>query len=153
MLLSPKAYVLTLLALAAPSIVFANIAVWTSRIDDCRAWDDPETYLAECNKPHFGDYEHGAFYYDLEPGLASSLKSADVLFVGSSESQIGFSTNSTRHFFQQRGVRYYLMGFGYNEGNAFAADLIERYGLRPKVHRDDRWVFCAARLYPVRLRR
>ena len=110
--ISPKSYVITLLGLAVPSIICANIAVWTRRIDECRVLDDPGTYIAECNQPNFGDYEHGAFYYDLEPGLASSLKSADVLFVGSSQSQIGFSTNSTRHFFQQRGVRYYLMGFG-----------------------------------------
>lgn len=133
MLLTPKAYLLTVLALAIPGIICANIAVWVGRVSECRALDDPGTYIAECNHPYYGDYEHGAFYYNLEARLASSLERAEVLFVGSSQAQFAFSTGATRAFFERRGVRYYLMGFGYNEGATFPADLIEKYRLRPKL--------------------
>ena len=131
--ITERAYLAIFLAAAIAACCVTYMTIWVSRINECRVSGAPNAYLAYCSQRKFGDYEHGAFYFDLEAGVLAGLKKADVLFVGSSQAQVGFSTEAVRNFFDQRNVSYYLLGFGYNEGSAFEADLIERFHLRPKV--------------------
>ena len=39
-----------------------------------------DRYLAYCDGSQFGDYEHGAFWFEMDPALVSFAKNADVLF-------------------------------------------------------------------------
>src|ERR1700730_18362472 len=50
-----------------------------------------DRFLTHCEVPNYGDYEHGAFWFDLEPAAQISAANADVLFVGNSRVQHAFS--------------------------------------------------------------
>ena len=49
-----------------------------------------DRYLAYCNGTQFGDYEHGALWFDLEPSVKKFASDADVIFLGDSHIQFGF---------------------------------------------------------------
>jgi hypothetical protein len=70
-----------------------------------------DRYIAYCNGTRFADYEHGALWFDLEPPAQTFAKNADVLFLGNSHMQVGFSTPGTADWFSAASVRYYLLGF------------------------------------------
>jgi hypothetical protein len=92
----------------------------------------PDEFLAYCES-YFADYEHGALYYGSEPNLRKNIRNAEVLFLGSSRLQAAFSTKAVRDFFRARGVRYFLLGFGYGEASAFAQAVMERSMASPKL--------------------
>jgi hypothetical protein len=58
-----------------------------------------------------GDYEHGAFEFNLEPTAQNFAKNVDVLFLGNSRLQVAFSTVATTNWFSAASARYYLLGF------------------------------------------
>lgn len=92
-----------------------------------------DLYIAYCDSTGYGDYEHGALYFDLEPEAIRSLRAADILLVGDSRSQAAFSTHPTDAFAMAHGWRIYRFGFGYYEDSAFIMRLIRRYRLRPRM--------------------
>ena len=106
-------------------IVFAVIAAYaytlrTEGIFSCQADGySGDRYLAYCNGTQFADYEHGAFWFDLEPSAKKFAKDADVLFLGDSHIQFGFSTEATNQWFSSASARYYLLGFIYGENVRF----------------------------------
>jgi hypothetical protein len=106
---------------------------WAIDSARCRLHREPGTFLAYCTEPHYGFYEQGAYWFGLEPRAIEHLKKADVLFLGNSRAQFGFSTENLRNYFRRRGISYYVMGFGYGESNEFALALIEKYRLKPKL--------------------
>src|ERR1700745_3867650 len=85
-------YLATFLAVSLIAGVSYRAVVWGSAVMACRHLDAPGTLLAYCSSPAFAYYEHGAYFYDLEPAAVENLKKADVIFLGSSHEQIGFST-------------------------------------------------------------
>lgn len=89
---------------------------------------DGELYLAYCHGETYGDYDHGAFWFGLEPAVRDNAAQADVLFLGSSRLQFAFSTGATSAWFQARSLRHYLLGFGYTESVTFVAPLVARLG-------------------------
>lgn len=90
-----------------------------------------DRYIAYCNGAHYAEYEHGAFYFDLEPSVQSFAREADVLFLGSSRLQVAFSTTVTADWFSAASARYYLMGFSYFENVLFAEKLLR--SIRPRA--------------------
>ena len=90
-----------------------------------------DRYLAYCNGGHYADYEHGAFRFDLEPSLKTSIEEANVLFFGNSRLQIGFSAPETAKWFSAASIRYYFMGFIYFENVNFTESMLREY--RPKA--------------------
>ncbi|MDQ8726425.1 hypothetical protein [Bradyrhizobium sp. LHD-71] len=90
-------------------------------------------FLAYCASPQFGNFEHGAYYYNLEPEAVASLKRSEVLFFGTSRAQFALSTRKLSDFFASLGIAPYLLGFGYNEAGAFPLALIREYELKPKA--------------------
>src|SRR5690242_16280065 len=58
-----------------------------------------DRYLAYCHAPGYGDYEHGAFWFGLEPGATTFAVRANVLFLGDSRMQHAFSTRATAEWF------------------------------------------------------
>ena len=84
----------------------------------------PNVYLAYCNSTAYGDYDHGAFWFGLEPETRQRAASANVLFLGSSRMQMGFSTRATREWFDAIGRSFYLLGFTYTENAVFSGKLL-----------------------------
>lgn len=88
-------------------------------------------YLAYCNATAYGDYDHGAFWFGLEPEARAAAADAEVLFVGSSRMQFAFSTGATADWFSSPSVSYYLLGFSHTENTVFAGPLLA--GLKPRA--------------------
>jgi hypothetical protein len=106
---------------------------WGIDVAGCKLHRGPGTFLAYCGSTKYGDYEHGAYYFDLEPEAIENLKKAEVLFLGNSGAMFGFSTDEVRNYFNERSIPFYLLGFAYGETSEFARILIEKFNLKPKV--------------------
>jgi hypothetical protein len=108
--------------------VLASYAAWVRQrsIFACQAGGySADRYIAYCNGANYGDYEHGAFWFGLEPVLESASK-ADVLFLGNSRLEKAFSVSPTADWFSAASARYYLMGFSYGENMSFTAPLLRK---------------------------
>jgi len=92
-----------------------------------------DRYIAYCNGTRYGDYEHGAFQFDLEPSAEDFARKADVLFLGNSRLQVGFSTTATANWFSEVSARYYLLGFSYSENVTFVEPILRKILPRAKV--------------------
>ncbi len=90
-------------------------------------------YLAYCNAANYGDFEHGAFQFNLEPTVERWVKNAEVLFLGNSRLQLALSSRPTRQWFADHSASYYLMGFTYFENASFEGPLLQRIRPRAKV--------------------
>jgi hypothetical protein len=111
--------------LLVASIAAYGYQIRTRTIFACQADGySADRYVASCNALNFGDYEHGAFQYNLEPSVRDSVKNADVLFLGNSRLQVAFSTVPTGQWFSAKSGRYYLMGFSYWENALFEGELL-----------------------------
>jgi hypothetical protein len=105
---------------------------WSSDVLGCALNRTPGAFLAYCASDHYGDYEHGAYYLDLEPQAVEAARRAEVLIFGNSRAQVGFSTEAVARYFTERSIPFYLLGFGYADGDEFAAALVEKYRLHPR---------------------
>jgi hypothetical protein len=98
----------------------------------CQARDyAANQYLAYCNVSHYGDYDHGAFWFGLEPPAQRAASNAEVLVLGNSRIQVALSSPATDEFFTSISHSYYLLGFTYEERMSFAGDLLDK--LKPKA--------------------
>jgi hypothetical protein len=93
-----------------------------------------DRYLAYCQATRYGDYDYGAFWFDLEPEASDAAANAQVLFLGNSRMQFGLSTEATANWFATRGIRDYLLGFSYNGNYTFEGPLLTRLRPRAKVY-------------------
>jgi hypothetical protein len=91
----------------------------------------PDQYISYCNGTRYADYEHGAFWFNLEPSAQASARDADALFLGNSRLQFAFSTVATADWFSAVSARYYLLGFIYDDNVVFAEQVLRR--IRPKA--------------------
>jgi hypothetical protein len=92
-----------------------------------------DAYLSDCASAAYGDYDHGAFWFGLEPPASSAAAAADVLFIGNSRLQFAMSTAQTREWFAAAGIDHYLLGFSHSETAVFTAPLLRRIAARPKA--------------------
>jgi hypothetical protein len=67
----------------------------------------------------------------LEPKAREAAASADVLFLGNSRMQFGFSAPALERWFTANGYRYYLLGFTHTENVTFLGPLVQN--LRPNA--------------------
>ena len=88
-----------------------------------------DRYLGYCQGTAYGDYDHGALWFGLEPGVREAAAAADVLFLGNSRMQFGFSAPALGRWFEGSGLSYYLLGFSHNETSKFTQPLLA--GLQP----------------------
>lgn len=93
-----------------------------------------DRYISYCGATNYGDYEHGAFWFDLEPVAEQSAAKADVLFLGNSRSQLGFSTAATAQWFSSASASYYLLGFGLWENSIFERALLHKLKPRAEIY-------------------
>jgi hypothetical protein len=126
----PTLYILILLCACISSWLYKLRA---DNIFSCQASGyTSDTYLAYCDAPGYGDYDHGAFWFGLEPTAEISAASADVLFLGNSRMQFAFSTAATARWLAS--ARYYLLGFLGFENSVFARALLYKLKPRAKVY-------------------
>ena len=93
-----------------------------------------DTYLSYCNVASYGDYDHGAIWFDLEPAATAAVANARVLFLGNSRTQFAFSSETTANWFSSLSVSYYLLGFFHNENYTFEMPLIRKLHPRARVY-------------------
>src|SRR5687767_7961590 len=110
----------------------ASVAWWGASVLTCPP-ATPGTFLAYCRNELYGDFEHGAFLFGLEPAAVERARRADVLVIGDSRAQFGFSTAAVRRYFAERGRTYYLLGMGYSSTSDYARALLQRHQLKPRV--------------------
>lgn len=121
--------------LSGPGVYFAS---WAWPVAACRLLQRPPAqhsgaYLAYCEQPLFGSYEHEAYAFGTEPTAVRAMRAASVLFLGNSRLQFAFSTPQTDTFFQSRGVPYHMLGFGYGESSAFPRQLLRQHHPAPRA--------------------
>ena len=126
-----------LVGLYCAIIVFAVTAgfVYGARTSGLFACQAPDTssdrYLGICNVTKYGDYDHGAFWFGLEPQAVEAAVQARVLFVGNSRMQFGLSTSEVDNWFAEQALPYYLLGFSHDENHLFLAPLLQE--LQPRA--------------------
>jgi len=107
----------------------------TEGIFACTAAGYPaDGYLGYCDASAYGDYDHGALWFGLEPEAERSAQNADVLFIGNSRMQFAFSSAATAEWFASAGARYFLLGFSHLENETFLQPLLQRLQPRAKVY-------------------
>jgi hypothetical protein len=127
----PAIYILILLAVCAASFLYK---LRTDNIFACPASGyTSDRYLSSC-ETGYGDYEHGAFWFDLEPAAEMSAASADVLFLGDSRMLRAFSTTATTSWFSSASVSFYLLGFYGFENSIFEGALLRKLKPRAEVY-------------------
>jgi hypothetical protein len=91
-------------------------------------------YLGYCGATSYGDYDHGAIWFSLEPAANAAATNAQVLFIGDSHTQFGFSSKATADWFSSLSESYYLLGFSHFENYTFEAPLLRKLRPRAKVY-------------------
>lgn len=91
-------------------------------------------YLGYCNSTAYGDYDHGSFWFDLEEAASDDARSADVLFLGNSRLQFGFSSRALTQWFSRNQAHYYLLGFSHFENASFTRPLLARLQPRARAY-------------------
>jgi hypothetical protein len=118
----PGAYIAIILAVILGSCAYG---LRTNGIFSCQASGyGPDGYAAYCQATSYGDYDHGAFWFDLEPAARGAAEEAEVLFLGNSRMQFGFSTQATDDWFSSLSAPYYLLGFSHNGNHTFETPLL-----------------------------
>jgi len=112
------------------AFIYSAKDIW---IAGCRPAPDPDQFISLCGSSGFGDYEHDAFWFGLEPAAIVNLKAADVVFTGSSRTMFAFSTAEVRSYFAARGLRQFNLGFSGEDGQIFFTKLAAKYDLHPRV--------------------
>lgn len=88
-------------------------------------------YLGHCEVTAYGDYDHGAVWFDLEPKVSETAAKADVLFLGSSRTAFGLSAPALGHWFAKNDRDYYILGFSHFENMTFEGPLLQK--IKPKA--------------------
>ena len=129
---NPTVYICMVVVVAVVGFIYE---LRTATIFSCLADGyDTDRYLAYCNGANYADYEHGAFYFDIEPSVYNFARNADVLFLGNSRLQVALSTAATANWFSVASAQYYLMGFSYFENMVFARALLRKIRPRARVY-------------------
>lgn len=125
----PAVYLLIVVVGLAGGLVFSQR---TGGVFSCQAGGYGDSrYLAYCGGSHYGDYDHGAFWFELEPAVGHYAGNADALFLGNSRMQVAFSSRVTDDWFSSVSRSRYLLGFIYDEPMMFTNQLLHRF--KPKA--------------------
>jgi hypothetical protein len=116
-------YVVILLVVVAASLA---IKVRFRGVFACPASYGSVAYLSDCNASGYGDYDHGAFWFELEPRAERAAREAKVLLLGNSRGQFAFSTPVTARWFGDRSIPFYALGFSHYESVTFVTPVLAR---------------------------
>lgn len=95
---------------------------------------DADRYLGYCNARSYADFDHGAFWFGLEPAAVQAAARAEVLFIGNSRLQFGLSTRTTLDWFAEAGLSHYLLGFSNAENVVFFEPMLAELGPSATVY-------------------
>ena len=125
-------YVLLLLAVTLGA---GTYSLRTHGIFSCQASGyGSDGYLGYCGATNYGDYDHGAIWFDLEPEARAAAANAQVLFLGNSRTVFGFSSKATDEWFSSHSESYYLLGFSHFENYTFEGPLLQNLHPKAKVY-------------------
>ncbi len=131
-----------------PVAIFAAVLATTVAItalarDLVPAVDARAYQVVETQRPPDGDHylandisghvDHHVFWFGTDAEVLRRLREAEVLFLGNSRFLFALRPEELRPFFAARGVRYYVMGFGYREADRFPLEIIRKFDLRPRL--------------------
>ncbi len=80
-----------------------------------------------------GVIDHHVLWFGIDDEVVRRLRAADVLFVGNSRLLFALRPNLLRPYFADLGVGYYVMGFGFREGDRLPLEMIRKFDLRPRL--------------------
>src|SRR5690242_8535117 len=92
----------------------------------CPANYGTNAYLSDCNAANYGDYDHGAFWFGLEPEARRAASNARVLVLGNSRTQFALSSPVTARWFGDRSIPFYSLGFAHYESVTFVTPILAR---------------------------
>jgi hypothetical protein len=72
-------------------------------------------------------------FHGTDGEALARLRAAEVLFLGSSRLMFALRQEVVRPFFEAEQVRYYVLGFGFREGDRFPLAIIRKFDLRPRL--------------------
>ena len=128
----PGLYTVLILTVAVGAAVYG---LRTYGIFSCQATGyGSDGYLGYCGATSYGDYDHGAIWYGLEPAANAAAAKARVLFIGNSRLQFGLSSPATADWFSSASESYYLLGFSHFENYTFEFPLLQRLHPSAKVY-------------------
>jgi hypothetical protein len=91
-------------------------------------------YLGYCGATNYGDYDHGAIWFSLEPAAIAAAADAHALFLGNSRTQFAFSSKATAEWFSSVSESYYLLGFSHFENYTFEGPLLQKIHPKAKIY-------------------
>jgi hypothetical protein len=106
----------------------------TTGIFACPAAYAGGAYLSDCNATNYGDYDHGAFWFGLEPMAQQALGKARVLILGNSRIQFAMSSPGAARWFDERAIPFYSMGFSHYESITFVTPVLDRMKPQPRAY-------------------
>jgi hypothetical protein len=119
----PAAYVIVLVLTIA---VAFGAKIRLQGIFACPASYGTKAYLSDCNSTAYGDYDHGAFWFGLEPEARLAASKARVVVLGNSRVQFGFSSPFTVRWFESRSIPFYMLGFSHYESVTFVTPILAK---------------------------
>jgi hypothetical protein len=129
----PVVYLLIIVACLAGGLL---VSQRLTGVLSCQAdgYGGGTTYLAYCGGTHYGDFDHGAFWFDLEPAARDNARRADALFLGNSRMQVAFASATTSEWFASASRSHYLLGFTYDEAMVFAGKILQKLQPQAKLY-------------------
>jgi hypothetical protein len=132
------AFPLLLFLCALGLMTAVTAAVWASRPDlggrvrNITRAERPsdDYYLAH---DHGGHVDHHVLYFGTDHAALDHLKRADVILLGNSRLMFAARPRILDAFFEARGLRYYVLGFGFREADRFPLAVIEKFDLKPRM--------------------
>ena len=118
------------LLVTVTTIVWMMSSEWRGKNITRAERPSADHYLAH---DHGGHVDHHALYFGTDTAALAHLQRADVLFLGNSRLMFAARPRVLDPFFAQRGLRYYVLGFGFREADRFPLAIIEKFDLRPRV--------------------
>lgn len=136
--------ILLLVTLATFAIKLRSHSVFA-----CPAGYGTHAYLSDCNALNYGDYDHGSFWFGLEPAADLAARQAEVIFVGNSRIQFALGTPVAAQWFDARKIPFFSLGFSHYESVTFFTPVLQRVQPRPKAYVINADRFFAEWLSPV----
>lgn len=129
-----RAFVLTFVLLCAVTVAGIELSPdlrdRVSNISVAYRPPDAEHYLAHDRGGHV---DHHILYFGTDADSVRNLQQADVLLLGNSRLMFAMQARVLQPFFAERGLSYFVLGFGFNEADAFPLAIIERLRLTPRL--------------------
>lgn len=92
-----------------------------------------DSWMDACASDRIGDYSHSAIWFGTEPAATAAIDAAKVLFFGNSRLEFAVSRGGAAEWFAAKGIRFYVLAFGYVEQSGWAEKLVKKFHLHPKV--------------------